>query len=124
MRKVLVCGSREYRDSDVLYTYLDAIHGSIDIEFIVASDYMGASLFALNWAKSRGVDRIEYKTNFDPGVTTVQARAIRNQRIFDEEEDLCCVIMCKGDLDEEEICVLADKYEVPWLTVPEKLSDK
>jgi len=63
--RVLVFGSRNYRDRRRLYGVLDAVHASDPISCIIEGEMSGADRLAREWAESRGVDVDPYPADWD-----------------------------------------------------------
>ena len=55
MRKVLVCGGRDYADQAAVDRVLDSMHAADRIGCIVSGGARGADLLGENWAKRKTV---------------------------------------------------------------------
>ena len=63
--KVLVCGGRDYKDQDAMYSALDRAHAKRPIGIVIHGGARGADALADEWAKSRGVLRAVVEALWD-----------------------------------------------------------
>lgn len=63
-RRVLVCGGRDFKDTDALIDYLDAEHHTAPIGVVIHGGAKGADHLAGFWAFKRGVGQIVYPANW------------------------------------------------------------
>ena len=80
--RLLVCGGRNYKARDVVYSLLDAIHAQSPISTIIQGGATGADALAASWAYRNRVNVEEYRANwaqYGPA-----AGPIRNQRMLDK----------------------------------------
>jgi hypothetical protein len=82
--RILVCGGREFRDSDALDAFLDAIHlgsrGPVDL--VIHGAARGADTMAGQWAERRGIACIAYEADWEHEGRA--AGPIRNKQMLDE----------------------------------------
>jgi len=82
MKRVLVCGGRDYTDRDALYVALDRLHADHRFATVIAGGARGADTLAVQWAEHRGIPTEVYMADWD-GLGR-KAGPIRNQRMLDE----------------------------------------
>ncbi|MDE4297069.1 DUF2493 domain-containing protein [Phaeobacter gallaeciensis] len=80
---VLVCGSREYKNSGKVFGVLDFIHSTKPITRVIHGAAMGADTFGMDWAKSRGVVEQGYEPDWRRYGN--HAGNVRNQQMLDSE---------------------------------------
>jgi len=82
--RLLVCGGREFTDSDTLDAFLDAIHlgNRGPVELVIHGAARGADTMAGQWAQRRGIACIAYKADWKHEGRA--AGPIRNKRMLDE----------------------------------------
>lgn len=90
--KVLVCGSRHFSDTNLLYDVLDKQHKEIPIDCVVEGDARGADRIAGFWAKKNKIDLKIYPADWDKYGKA--AGPIRNKQMLGEGPDL--VIAFRG----------------------------
>lgn len=94
--KVLVCGSRDYRDKDNIFHVLDAYRARIGPNMLVITGgATGADEFARQWAVSRKVDHLILYAKWD--VEGKAAGPIRNRRMARKKPKL--VLAFSHDFD-------------------------
>jgi len=69
---VLVCGARNFKDRDLLFSKLDELHAQMRLTEIVHGDQPGAEALAGLWARSRGCRSGD---SWPTGRSTARARA-------------------------------------------------
>jgi hypothetical protein len=85
MKRVLVCGGREFSDAELMNFHLGGVaKAEMDGKlFIIAGGQRGADYMAVSWAKANGHDFQEY-----PAQWAKYGRAVagpkRNQQMLDE----------------------------------------
>ena len=84
--KILVCGGRDYFDSEYLFEVLDYIHNEIRITNVVNGAASGADLLSSDWANVNNIDSTEYPADWDHYGRA--AGPIRNQEMVDKEKDI------------------------------------
>lgn len=80
--RVLVCGSRFWRDWKYINVALDEFHKTTPITVLIEGEARGADLFARNWAHDKGILIEPYPAlwnKYHDG-----AGPIRNQQMIDE----------------------------------------
>lgn len=87
--KVLVCGSREWKDDGYIATRLDEFHELYGITEIIEGCARGADRVAEAWAMNRGIPLRHFPADWDRYQPTDQSRknpagAIRNRQMLDE----------------------------------------
>jgi hypothetical protein len=93
--RILVCGSRHFKDTKLLYDTLDACHkNEWPIDVIIEGDARGADRMAGYWAKKNKIDLLIF-----PADWTKYGKAagpIRNKQMLDEgKPDLVIAFMFK-----------------------------
>lgn len=80
--RVLVCGSRTFEDTDLLYNTLDRLHKVNPFDVIIEGDAKGADRMAGYWARKNKVDNLKFPAQWDKYGRA--AGPIRNQQMLDE----------------------------------------
>lgn len=80
---VLVCGGRNYSNSDKVDVVLGALNESEPISKLVHGAATGADSLARRWAKSKGIETIGYPARWSEHGRA--AGPIRNRQMLDEE---------------------------------------
>lgn len=80
--RVLVCGGRNYRDHDRLFSVLDKLHKASMVSCIIQGGAKGADALAFDWASSRMVDVDHYPADWENQGTF--AGPARNKRMLEE----------------------------------------
>ena len=86
MRKVLVCGGRDYHNKELLFRVLDASNASKPIDLIIHGAARGADMLAQAWADDRGVCCLQFAADWKTDGKA--AGPIRNRKMLLEEPDL------------------------------------
>ena len=106
MFKILVCGSRETKDKEFVFSKLDYLTSKkslSEIEIIQGGQKSydkslginyGADYFAKLWAEERKVKMIEFKANWDKYGRS--AGPIRNKQMLDYGPDACLGFLKNG----------------------------
>lgn len=94
--KLLVTGSREWDNEVLLEDWLDDVAQHEPIMLLVVGDCpTGADAQAWEWAGHHGVERIQYRANWD--LYGKAAGPKRNRAMVDEESpDLCLAFLKEG----------------------------
>ena len=82
IRKVLVCGGRDFDDRAGLFAALDRLHAARAFSVVIAGGARGADTLAVEWATDRGVPTEVYMAEWER--LGRKAGPIRNQRMLDE----------------------------------------
>lgn len=82
MRRVLVCGGRDYADVDTLYRVLDASHKAKPIGVVISGMARGADSMAAAWADERGIQVAPFPADWKANGKA--AGPLRNQQMLDE----------------------------------------
>src|SRR5690348_16842040 len=82
MKRVLVCGGRDYVDRDALYAALDRLHSEHRFTILIAGGARGADTLAAQWAEDRGIPTEVYMADWQGQGR--KAGPIRNQRMLDD----------------------------------------
>lgn len=80
--RILVCGGRDYSDTDTAYRVLDRVHRERGITTIIEGNARGADRIAGYWARKNRVANEKYRANWDRDGK--RAGPIRNQKMIDE----------------------------------------
>ena len=109
---VLVCGGRDYCDWDALDDELSCL----PITKIVHGDAKGADFLAKAWARSLGVEEVEYPANWSKYGHS--AGPIRNREML-EKEDIDLVVAFPGGRGTEDMVKQATEKGITVRRVPE-----
>lgn len=113
MRKVLVCGGRDYQNRDILFRILDASNADRPIDLIIHGAARGADSLAQAWADNRGVRCLQFPADWKTDGKA--AGPIRNRRMLLEGPDL--VLAFPGGKGTADMKKQARKMGVPTVTV-------
>jgi predicted polyphosphate/ATP-dependent NAD kinase len=80
--RVLVCGGRNYRDQDHVWTFLSELNAKQPIGLLIHGAATGADRLAQAWARNRLIPDREFESNWP--VDGAAAGPMRNQRMIDE----------------------------------------
>lgn len=80
--RVLVCGGRDFSDTEYAYKTLDALDDEYGIDVIIEGDARGADRIAGFWARKHRIDNLKFRANWDKYKNA--AGPIRNQQMLDE----------------------------------------
>lgn len=78
--RTLVCGSRHWKDRDLVFRTLDEWHAIVGISEVIEGCAKGADSIAEDWARSRRVYLTHYPADWD-GLGK-QAGPLRNSRML------------------------------------------
>lgn len=84
--KVLVCGGRDYADSEFLNDCLDRVHAKRGITQVIHGGATGADRLAGAWAASRGVAVAVFMADWD-GFGRA-AGPMRNKKMLEQKPDV------------------------------------
>jgi len=114
MKRVLICGGRDYHDNDTLCAALDRLHAEHGFTVVIAGGARGADTLAAQWAEHRGIPTKVYVAEWEK--LGRKAGPIRNQRMLDEgKPDL--VIAFRGGTGTAGMMALAGKAGVPVISI-------
>jgi len=113
-RRVLVCGGRDFIDSNKLFEVLDEEHARNPFDLVITGGAKGADWLGHYWAIKRGVP---YKVFPADWMTYGKAAGpIRNQQMFDEgKPDV--VVAFPGASGTEDVINRAGLADVPVVRV-------
>ena len=80
--RVLVCGGRNYRDQEHVWTFLSELNAKQPIGLLIHGAATGADRLAQAWARNRLIPDREFESNWP--VDGAAAGPMRNQRMIDE----------------------------------------
>lgn len=110
--RVLVCGGRDYCDSEQAFNYLDQLHAKYKFTEVIAGAAVGADSIAIAWADSRGIDYREFPANWDRYGDN--AGRVRNIRMLKEKPDL--VVAFPGNSGTRHMITSAWEHGVPVIS--------
>lgn len=82
MRRILVCGGRDFTDQERAFKILDQSLKTFKEVHLIQGGASGADLCAKNWALSRGIEFTEYPAEWDK--YGKRAGYIRNTQMLNE----------------------------------------
>ncbi len=80
--RVLVCGGRDFTNSDMVYYYLDYYHKNFMFDVVIEGDAKGVDRMAGYWARKNKIDLKIFKAQWD--LYGKSAGYKRNQQMLDE----------------------------------------
>jgi hypothetical protein len=80
--RILVCGGRDFTDTEFAYKTLDRVHRERGITCIIEGNARGADRIAGYWARKNRVDNRKFRADWKRDGKA--AGPIRNQRMLDE----------------------------------------
>lgn len=80
--RVLICGGREYNDTEKMYEFLDRIHKDLQITTVIEGDARGADRIAGFWARKNKIDNVKFPADWDAHGRA--AGIIRNKQMLEE----------------------------------------
>lgn len=112
--KVLICGGRQFTDTIFVHTELDRLHARYNFDSVIEGDARGVDRIAGEWARSRGINLIEFPANWkDEGR---HAALIRNERmLYEGKPDL--VIAFPGGGGTSHTCWKAEQAGIDVIKV-------
>lgn len=63
--RVLVCGSRTYRDQVYLFGVLDNLHANEHITTVIQGEALGADNYAKHWAIENGIEVLSFPADWE-----------------------------------------------------------
>lgn len=112
--KVLVCGGREFYDTEYAYDVLDMVHAEHNITLIVHGDHRGADTIADNWAKDRGIPKDPIPADWD--TYKYAAGPIRNAAMLKKHPDIGLVVAFRGGAGTADMRNKAEKLKIAVLS--------
>lgn len=113
MKKVIVCGGRDFKYKDTVYFYLDQMYKSSGGFSIIEGGARGVDRLAREWATERGVPYLTVDADWEKFGRS--AGPIRNAAMLDLEPDY--VIAFPGGLGTKNMCQQARKKGVQVIEV-------
>ena len=89
MCKVLVCGGRDFTDTEFIYAALDHIDKKYMIETVIEGDARGVDRIAGYWARKNKKDNLKFPADWDTHGKA--AGFIRNRQMLDLKPDIVIV---------------------------------
>jgi hypothetical protein len=80
--RLLVCGGRDFSDTERAYKVLDAMHRALGVDVVIEGDARGADRIAGYWARRNRVDNLKFPADWNKHGKA--AGAIRNQQMLEE----------------------------------------
>lgn len=80
--RVLVCGGRDFSDTDFAYRFLDEFHKHRNIDVVIEGNARGADRIAGYWARRTKIDNLKFEADWE--LHGKRAGPMRNQRMLDE----------------------------------------
>jgi hypothetical protein len=80
--RLLICGGREYKDTEKMYEFLDTIAKEVQIDCIIEGDARGADRMAGFWARKNKIDNVKFPAKWDEHGRA--AGIIRNKQMLEE----------------------------------------
>lgn len=80
--RVLVCGGRDFSDTERAYKVLDHFHKEYMFDVLIEGDARGADRIAGHWARKNKVDLLIFKAQWDTYGKSAGFK--RNQQMLDE----------------------------------------
>jgi hypothetical protein len=115
--RILVCGGRNYRDQEHVWTFLSELNAKQPIGLLIHGAATGADRLAQAWARNRLIPDREFDANWPEHGGG--AGAIRNQRMIDEgKPDL--VVAFPGGPGTADLMQRAKLHGVKVIEVPRR----
>lgn len=92
--KIIVCGGRDYKDLQTLYTVLDQVHAENPVTCLVNGGYRGADKLSSRWAEQRNIPFVEVHANWEKYGR--EAGPKRNTKMLNQHPDTVAVIAFPG----------------------------
>lgn len=109
MRKVLVCGGRDYANRGMLFGVLDGSHTVTPIDLLIHGAALGADTLAQEWAEYRGVRSLQFPADWETHGKA--AGPMRNKKMLLEKPEL--VIAFPGGCGTANMIGLAEDADIP-----------
>ena len=116
MRKVLICGGRDFDDQHVVDLVLDWLHKSKPFDQVIEGEAAGADTCARVWAEKNGVAVDPHPADWDKYGKA--AAPMRNREMIDLIPDL--VVAFPGGQGTRNVVSLAHGGNIPCITMNEK----
>lgn len=113
--RVLVCGSRHFKDKDLLDRTLEEIHSRSPITELIHGAARGADRMAGEFAEVRGIS-----VHSEPALWDTYGRAagpIRNREMLKRGPDLVVGFLFEGSRGTKDMLDAADKAGVRTITI-------
>lgn len=141
--RCLICGGRNFTDSDFLFAEMDRIHAETSITLVIEGGQRkwsrvlrrfvgGADYWGKQWAKARGIQVVTVRADWDdltqPDAVIktasngkkydAMAGPRRNQKMLDVYQPNLCVAFRPGGGGTDDMCGRARKAGVRVIEVP------
>ena len=80
--RILVCGGRDWTDTEAVYKILDRLHRDNQIDVVIEGDARGVDRMAGFWARQKRIDNLKFKAKWREHGKA--AGPIRNQKMLEE----------------------------------------
>lgn len=80
--RILVCGGRDWTDTEAVYRFLDKLLLSEQIDAVIEGDARGVDRIAGFWARRNKIDNLKFRADWSAHGKA--AGPIRNQKMLDE----------------------------------------
>jgi hypothetical protein len=80
--RVLVCGGRDYHDTQRVYRALDQLHKREPIGVVIEGDAPGPDRIAGYWARKKRIDNLKFPADWE--TYGKAAGPVRNKKMLDE----------------------------------------
>jgi len=107
--KVLVCGGRDFKDEDFLWSELDLISSEELIEMVIQGEALGADSIAKAWAAYHKIPCLSVPADWDKHGK--RAGYLRNALMLTFNPDR--VLAMPGGKGTEMMCALAESKSIP-----------
>lgn len=94
--RVLVCGSRSYRNEEQMFASLDRFHELYPITVLIEGEQRGADLMARKWAESRGIEVAKFPADWNN--LGRKAGPLRNRQMLLEGQPQVVIAFPRGPL--------------------------
>jgi len=95
--KILICGSRFYKNYIKIYYYIKSLQEKCDDLIIIEGGARGADRLARNACITLGIEYKEYQANWDKYGKA--AGPIRNKKMLDDNPDIDLVVSFHEDIN-------------------------
>lgn len=118
--RMLVCGSRNWANGELLYHCLDKIAEVLRVDVVIEGEARGADTMARNWAARRAIPVETYPANWHGD--GLGAGPIRNRRMLTEgKPDLVVAFPLARSAGTRHMMNIAEQAGVKVLTMPDDL---
>lgn len=115
MKKILVCGGREYSNRRTIWNCLDKAYRDYGMFFLIEGGATGADTIARNWAKSRAIPHCIVPANWN--AYDKAAGTIRNRWMLLLEPDL--IIAFPGGSGTNDMIMAAWEKGIEVISIPD-----